>query len=138
MATLTRQAAESLSVESLAVAALEAPRCECLMQLRDQYGQCVGCGKEIRALGTFAREFRKAAYTRRLAWARGAGLDPSTGFRGLSDELGPNPELRALDAAIQARVEVLPSLADDPLLGRVEPPPCWWRPKSAARRLQQR
>ena len=70
-----------------------------------------GCGKEIRALGSLARQYRQAAYTRRLAWARGEGRCPREGFKGLSRELGPNPELDELQAALDNRVR---ALAGDP------------------------
>jgi hypothetical protein len=54
-------------------------------------------------------------------WAMGAGLDPGSDFRGLSDELGANPELSELDMALSIRVAALTPAEDDPLLGRLEP-----------------
>jgi hypothetical protein len=75
----------------------------------------------IRAEGSLSRIYRQAAYSRRLMWAMGAGLDPGSDFRGLSDELGANPELSELDMALSIRVAALTPAEDDPLLGRLEP-----------------
>ena len=75
--------------DQLANAALAAPRCECPDPVADEYLDCLVCGREIRAAGSLSREFRAAAYDRRLRWARGAGLHPRTGFRGLHEEVGP-------------------------------------------------
>jgi hypothetical protein len=107
--------------DQLAAAALQAPRCQCDRPCLDEWGDCEMCGREIRGEGSLSRAFRIAAYMRRLAWARGAGLDARRDFRGLSDECGSNPPLDVLDAALRARVAALPALDDDPLLGRREP-----------------
>jgi hypothetical protein len=117
-----RWADDDLPPDSLAVAALEAPRCKCPSPILDG-DECGYCGREIRAEGSLAREFRTAAYMRRLSLAAGAGLPRSTGFRGLADEVGPNPELPELDVALAARVAALTPATDDPLLGRLEPLP---------------
>lgn len=111
-----------MNVETLAVAALEAPRCTCGSNIASE-GECIFCGREVRTVGSLARDFRRAACVRRLAWARGAGVCPRTGFRGLSHELGPNPDLTALDAALEARVAALPPLDGDLMLGGREPAP---------------
>jgi len=100
--------------DDLADAALEAKRCECVDPLVDGGMECLICGRDIRAPGSLSRDFRTAAYMRRLSWAAGLGLARRTGFRGLSYELGENPELTELDAA-------LTPADDDPLLGRLEP-----------------
>jgi hypothetical protein len=115
-----RWAPDSLEVDTLASAALAAPRCKCPSPILDG-SECGYCGREVRADGSLSREFRTAAYSRRLSWARGAGLNARTGFRGLSDEVGPNPELAELDAALGLRVAALTPEADDPLRGRLEP-----------------
>ena len=99
--------------DALAAAALEAPRCMCERPVLDG-DECGYCGREIREPGTLGREFRKAAYDRRLRWARGAGLDPRRDFRGVHDEVGANPELPTLDAALSARVEALAPAQGDP------------------------
>jgi hypothetical protein len=99
--------------DELAARALRAPRCECPDPVVDG-DECAWCGREIRALGTLGREFRLAAYDRRLRWARGMGVHPRTGFRGLAAELGPNPPLEALDAALAARVDELVTVDGDP------------------------
>jgi hypothetical protein len=67
-----------------------------------------------------SREFRRAAYDRRLRWARGAGLDPRTDFRGLSGELGANPALPVLHAALEERVAELLPVHGDPFEGLAE------------------
>ena len=50
--------------------------------------------------GSHAREWRKAAYDRELRWARGEGLDPLRGFRGVAGEAGPNPDVDLLHVAL--------------------------------------
>ena len=75
MSTLDDRWAD-IDPDELAAAALEAPRCECERPVLDG-DECGYCGREIREPGTLGREFRKAAYDRRLQWARGAGLDPA-------------------------------------------------------------
>jgi hypothetical protein len=70
------------------------------------------CGREIRLVGTLGRESRRAAYDRQLGWARGEGLDPASGFLGLSYEVGPNPAVELLRVALETRLATLP-LADD-------------------------
>lgn len=93
--------------DQLAAAALEAPRCQCERPVLDEWGDCEWCGREIRGEGSLSRAFRIAAYMRRLAWARGAGLDARSDFKGLSVEVGANPDLPALDDALSARVSEL-------------------------------
>jgi hypothetical protein len=89
----------------MATAALSVPRCQCARPLHDLEGNlCCRCGREIRLLGTLGRAWRKAAYDRELRRARGEGLDPTSGFLGLSDELGPNPEVELLRDALEERV----------------------------------
>ena len=112
MSTLDDRWAD-IDPDELAAAALEAPRCECVHPVFDG-DDCAFCGKEIREPGTLGREFRAAAYDRRLRWARGAGLHPRTGFRGLHAEVGANPALPALDAALSARIERLVAVEGDP------------------------
>ena len=63
-----------------------------------------------------SQEFRRAAYDRRLRWARGAGVDPRYGFRGLHREVGTNRALEVLDAALCARVEALAPGQGDPFV----------------------
>jgi hypothetical protein len=109
-----------MDVDTLAGEALRAPRCKCPSPIVDG-DECAYCGREIRAEGALSKEFRTAVYMRRLSWAAGAGLPRSTGFRGLADEVGPNPELPELDAALSARVRRIAPAEDDPLLGRLEP-----------------
>lgn len=102
-----------LDPDALTTAALQAPRCRCGSNLSCG-GECCFCGREIRAERSLSRQFRCAAYQRRLSWARGAGLDPCAGFRGLSDEVGANPPLPRLDDALTARLEaLLPAEPDD-------------------------
>jgi hypothetical protein len=106
--------------DQLADAALEAPRCDCpnaVLDLLDPFPVCELCGREPRAAGSLARQFRRAAYARRLQWARGAGLHPRTDFRGLREEVGPNPALPVLDDALSARVESLVDVQGDPFEG---------------------
>jgi hypothetical protein len=80
MSTLDdRWADDDIAPDSLAVAALAAPRCRCEHPILDG-DQCGYCGREIRAEGSLSRDFRTAAYMRRLSWAAGAGLPRSTGF----------------------------------------------------------
>jgi hypothetical protein len=93
--------------------ALQAPRCECRSPILDG-DVCGYCGREIRPDGELSRQFRAAAYDRRLRWARGAGLHPRTGFRGLHEEVGANPPLPMLDAALTARVAELVAPDGDP------------------------
>jgi hypothetical protein len=91
MSTLDdRWADDDIAPDSLAVAALAAPRCRCEHPILDG-DQCGYCGREIRAEGSLSRDFRTAAYMRRLSWAAGAGLPRSTGFRGLHEEVGTKP-----------------------------------------------
>ena len=52
------------------------------------------------------------AYDRELRWARGEGLDPLRGFRGVAGEAGPNPDVDLLHVALEARLAALP-FADD-------------------------
>lgn len=80
----------------------------------DKWRECCRCGGEVRTEGSLSRGFRQAAYMRRLSWAAGLGLPRRTGFRGLSHELGANPELTALDGALSARVEALVAVEGDP------------------------
>jgi hypothetical protein len=61
--------------------------------LPDYDGVCCRCGREIRPIGTLGRAWRKAAYDRQLRWARGEGLDPTLGFKGVAGEVGPNPPI---------------------------------------------
>lgn len=119
---------------SWAAAALEAPRCECERPVLDG-DECGYCGREIREPGTLGREFRKAAYDRRLRWARGAGLDPRRDFRGIHGEVGANPELPTLDAALSARVEALAPAQGDPF---ADVKPRSWRRESADRTAAER
>jgi len=89
----------------LVTAALEVPRCQCPQPLGDSAtGECVACGREIRPLGTVGRAWRQAAYDRQLRWARGEGLDPLYGFKGLAQDVGPNPAVKLLRDALEARV----------------------------------
>lgn len=62
-------------------------------------------GREIRQLGSLARAWRLAAYQRELGWAAGEGLDRRNGFRGLSDETGPNPAVELLHGALTDRLD---------------------------------
>ena len=71
--------------------------------------------RERRSLGELGREYRRAAYQRRLSWARGEGLSAHEGFCGLSAELGPNPALAALTGALEIRVEALALDVDEPV-----------------------
>ena len=102
--------------DAKSAAALEAPRCTCDRPILDGWGMCI-CGREIRCEGSLSRAFRMAAYKRRLMLARGAGLHPRTGFKGLARDVGPNPELPALDAALCARVAELVAVEGDPFEG---------------------
>jgi hypothetical protein len=85
-------------------AALAVPRCVCVGPLPDDDGVCCRCGREIRLLGTLGREWRRAAYDRQLRWARGEGLDPLHGFKGLAQDAGPNPAVKLLRDALEERV----------------------------------
>lgn len=114
MSALADRWTDSADPETLAVAALEAARCECGSNFRVG-DECFICGREVRVLGTLSRDFRRAAYDRRLRWARRAGLDPGRGFKGLHAEVGANPELCELDAALTGRVGALaPPVEGDP------------------------
>jgi hypothetical protein len=92
--------------------ALAVPRCACVRPLPDDDGVCCRCGREIRLLGTLGRAWRKAAYDRQLRWARGEGLEPASGFLGLSDELGANPDVPVLHEALERRLAALPFEGD--------------------------
>jgi hypothetical protein len=87
---------------------LAVPRCRCTRPMPDHDGVCCRCGREIRLLGTLGRAWRRAAYDRQLRWARGKGLDPVSGFRGIAGEVGPNPDVDVLRGALQARLAALP------------------------------
>lgn len=87
MSALAERWADTADPDTLAGAALEAPRCECERPILDG-DECGYCGKKIREPGTLGRDFRRAAYDRRLRWARGAGLDARSDFQGLSYQLG--------------------------------------------------
>lgn len=93
------------------------------MSARVRSSMAMYCGREIREPGTLGREFRKAAYDRQLRWARGAGLSPRTGFRGLRREVGSNPALGELRVALEGRVAALPMVAGDPFAEEPEPVP---------------
>jgi hypothetical protein len=59
---------------------------------------------QIRLLATLGREWRRAAYDRQLRWARGEGLDRLHGFKGLAQDVGPNPAVKLLRDALEDRV----------------------------------
>jgi hypothetical protein len=54
------------------------------------------------------RAFRLALYEHSLRAARGEGLCPRRGFRGLHAEVGANPPIGELETALKTRVDELP------------------------------
>lgn len=106
---MTRLTGLLIDERVVAAQALQVEPCRCVRPLVAVGTDvlCGRCGREWRPASGLSHEYRTAAYAQRLSWAAGEGLCRRTGFRGLAGEVGANPDLDALQDALEERVAEL-------------------------------